>query len=258
VTEARFVALEGVNNLRDYGGYAIPGGGRVKRGLLWRSGQHVGATDADLEIISGLALATVTDLRGDSERQLNPCRRHHSFTAQVLTCEGETAGLASHLDAANGVIDEKGARAAMRRLYAEMAWRPNLVAVLRRHFAVLADGSGPSLIHCYAGKDRTGMAVALVHHVLGVHPDDMMADYLLTNEATKNRTLPGSSGSDGAKYAALSKEAAQALFFVDASYLETGLAAIRSRHGSLDAYLEEVLAVGPDLQNLIRANYVMG
>ena len=46
--DTRIVALEGINNFRDYGDYAVVGGGRVRRGVLWRSGQHVGATDADL------------------------------------------------------------------------------------------------------------------------------------------------------------------------------------------------------------------
>ena len=50
--------LEGVYNFRDYGGYPVAGGGRLKRGLLWRSGQHHDATDADLERIAALKLAS--------------------------------------------------------------------------------------------------------------------------------------------------------------------------------------------------------
>lgn len=150
----RVLTLEGINNFRDYGDYVVAGGERVKKGALWRSGQHVFASDADLVTIASLGLATVTDLRGDSERELNPCRRHEGFAAEVLKCEGETAALASHIDAAVGVIDETGARAAMRRLYAEMPYRPNLVSVMRRHFAALGERDGASLIHCFAGKDR--------------------------------------------------------------------------------------------------------
>lgn len=254
----RVLALEGINNFRDYGGYAVAGGGRAKRGVLWRSGQHVGASDADLEAIAGIRFATVIDLRGDSERELNPCRRHAGFAAEVLFCEGETAGLTSHLDAAKGVLGEDEARGAMRRLYAEMPYRPNLVAVLRRYFAVLAQDRGASLIHCYAGKDRTGMAVALAHHVLGVHPDDAMADYLLTNEATRNRKLPGTTGSNAGPYAALSEAAKRALFFVDASYLETGMTAIRESHGTVDAYLADVLGVDADVRERIRAGLIEG
>lgn len=248
----RILTLEGVNNFRDYGDYPVAGGGRVKPGVLWRSGQHVAASDADLEVIAGLRLVTVTDLRGDSERSLNPCRRHPSFSAQVLFSEGETTGLASHLDAAKGVTTEADARAAMCRLYAEMPYRPNLVSVLRRHFAALARGEGASLIHCFAGKDRTGFSVALTHHVLGVHPDDAVADYLLTNAAMAGRHFRGNPGQDSAKYAGLSEAASRALGGVSAEYLEAGLAATRDSHGSVDGYLEHVLGVDAAVRERIR------
>jgi protein tyrosine/serine phosphatase len=256
VARTRILELEGINNFRDYGDYAVAGGGRVRRGVLWRSGQHVGASDADLDVVAGLGLATVTDLRGDSERTLNPCRRHASFRAEVLTCDGETAELQSHIDAAQGVMTEEDARTAMRRLYAGMPYRPNLVAVLRRHFAALAAGGAPNLIHCFAGKDRTGLSVALAHHVLGVHPDDAMADYLLTNQAMAGRQFRGNAGEGASKYASLGEAAARALGGVDASYLESGFAAMRDSHGSVDAYLAEVLGVDAAMQERIRAALV--
>lgn len=256
MADERILTLEGVNNFRDYGDYAVTGGGRVRGGLLWRSGQHVAASDADLETIATLDLATVTDLRGDSERQLNPCRRHAGFAAQVLTCDGETAALASHIDAATGVVTEADARAAMARLYAEMPYRPNLVAVLRRHFAALAAGEGASLIHCFAGKDRTGVSVALTHHVLGVHPDDAMADYLLTNTAMTGRQFRGNPGKEAGKYAGMSEAASRALGGVSAEFLEAGFAAMKDSHGSIDRYLEEMLGVDAKARSAIRANFV--
>jgi protein tyrosine/serine phosphatase len=253
MTADRILILEGVNNFRDYGDYATACGGRVKQGVLWRSGQHVAASDADLEAIARIRLAVVTDLRGDSERELNPCRRHAGFCAQVLTCEGETAALASHIDASRGVVTEADARAAMCRLYAEMPYRPNLMSVLRRHFAVLAQDRGASLIHCFAGKDRTGLAVALTHHVLGVHRDDAMIDYLLTNAAMAGRQFRGNAGKDSSQYAALNESASKALGGVDASYLDAGFAAMRDIHGSVDTYLAEQLGVDAAMQERIRA-----
>lgn len=239
----RILALEGVNNFRDYGGYAVVGGGRVKRGLLWRSGQHVAASDADLDVIAGLGIATVIDLRGASERQLNPCRRHEGFAGEVLFCDGETAALASHIDAAADVVTESDARAAMRRLYSEMPYRPNLVGVLRDYFAALANRDGGSLIHCFAGKDRTGVSVALTHHVLGVNADDMLEDYLLTNAAMQGRTFAGNAGKDSQRYASLSEGAGKALGGVAEEYLAAAFAATKASHGSVDAYLAKVLGV---------------
>lgn len=256
MTTDRILPLAGVNNFRDFGGYAVAGGRRVRRGLLWRSGQHVTASDEDLEAIAALRLATVADLRGDSERALNPCRRHPDFTAEVLVCTGETAGLASHVDASTGVMDEAGARSAMCRLYAEMPYRPNLVNVLRQYFRALGHRDGASLIHCFAGKDRTGFAVALTHHTLGVHRDDAMQDYLLTNLATAGRGIPGSMGHDQRRYAMLSEGAMRALLGVAAEYLDAAFAAVCDSHGSVDDYLADMLGVDADLRESIRASLI--
>jgi protein tyrosine/serine phosphatase len=256
MTADRILPLEGVNNFRDYGGYAVADGGRVKRAALWRSGQHVAASDEDLEAIAALRIATVIDLRGENERQTNPCRRHQDFSAQVLICEGENASLSSHIDAGAGVVSEEDARAAMRRLYAEMPYRPNLVGVLRHYFAALAERDGASLIHCFAGKDRTGFAVALTHHTLGVHYDDAMQDYLLTNEATRGRDIPGNAGAESQKYSSLSEAASNALRGVSPEYLDAAFDAMRDSHGSADAYLAEVLGVDEALRTRLRGRLI--
>lgn len=258
MTGERILPLEGVNNFRDYGDYPVAGGGRVKRGALWRSGQHVAASDQDLVAIGTLGLATVIDLRGDSERQANPCRRPEGFAAEVLFCEGETAGLASHFDAGEGVVTADDARAAMCRLYSEMPYRPNLVSVLRRYFPALAEGKGASLIHCFAGKDRTGVAVAVTHHVLGVHPDDAMQDYLLTNSAMRGRTFAGNAGKDQQRYANLSADASKALGGVKEEYLHSAFAAMRESHGSVDAYLADVLGVDDTRREKIKCRLIEG
>jgi protein tyrosine/serine phosphatase len=223
--------------------------------VLWRSGQHVGASDADLAVIATLDLGTVIDLRGNSERELNPCRRHPDFAADVILCDGENTSLASHIDAAAGVVEESDARAAMRQLYAEMPYRPNLIGVWSRYFAALGDRAGGSLIHCYAGKDRTGVAVAAAHHVLGVHPDDAMQDYLMTNSAMEGRTFAGNAGQDHDKYGSLTDAAARALGGVKEEYLDTAFAAMRDSHGSVDGYLEVVLGVDDDLRDRIRNRF---
>lgn len=256
MSEDRVLTLEGINNFRDYGDYAVAGGGRVRKGALWRSGQHVMASDNDLATIAKLGLATVTDLRGDSERELNPCRRHDGFAAEVLKCEGETAALASHIDAAAGVVDETDARAAMCRLYAEMPYRPNLVSVMRRYFAALGERDGAFLIHCFAGKDRTGVSVALTHHVLGVHPDDAMQDYMLTNVTMKGRMFAGNAGKEGERYSKLTEEASKALGGVKEEYLEAAYSAVRDSHGSIDAYMGDVLGVDAALRDRIRSRLI--
>ena len=257
ITETCVLPLDGVNNFRDYGGYGVAGGGRIKTGLLWRSAQHGDASDGDLATISALRLANVIDLRGLSERELKPCRRAPGFAAQVWTYPEETAGLALHTEAADGVLTAAEARAAMIRLYEGIAFRPNLVPMLKCYLTVLDRAEGPSLVHCVAGKDRTGFAVALVQHLLGVHQDDVMADYLLTNSAGRiEERITAGVFRTMERYAAHDAATVRALWGVEADYLATTFAAITAQHGTVEAYAEAVLGIDAAARERLRASYV--
>ena len=253
MNDNRVLPLEGVHNFRDYGGYPLAGGGRIKRGVLWRSGQHVDATEADLAALDRLELAHVIDFRGASERSHSPCRRPDGFAAQVHFYDGETANLAHHLEAANGVLDEEGAHRAMERIYRNLPNREPVLWMMRRYFAVLAGSEGASLVHCLAGKDRTGMSVALLHHALGVHWDDAMEDFLLTNTAGNiDARIAAGSHAIRSKYGQISDDTIRVLMGVDARYLEAMREAVEAAHGSLDAFLEDVLGVTPDTREALR------
>ncbi|MFM2302003.1 MAG: hypothetical protein RLZZ84_1739 [Pseudomonadota bacterium] len=255
----RVLPLQGVHNFRDYGGYASRHGGQVKGGLLWRSAQHGDATDADLAAIERLGITTVVDLRGTSEREAKPCRRYPGFAAEVLHHHGETAGLGLHMEAAEHAITAEQARQAMIRLYEGIAWRENLTPILQRYFDALETKDGASLVHCVAGKDRTGFAVALLQHVLGVHPDDIMADYVLTNVAgnIEGRIAAGAT-QIRERYGDIEDQTVRTLMGVDAEYLDTTFAKIAERHGNLDAYLADHLGVDASRQDLLRGRYLAG
>ena len=245
----RVLPFEGIHNFRDYGGYAARGGARLKTGLLYRSGQHVDATPADLERVAALRLATVIDLRGDSERAAYPCARPLGFAAKVLFAPGETAGgHAPHVEAAREVVTAAHAHTAMVRLYESMPFRPRLVEVFQLYFQALANGGGPSLLHCLAGKDRTGLAAALLHTLLGVHADDMMADYLLTNSAgnMEARIAAGAMTVRANFGQAMEDGAVRTLMSVHPEFLETALAAIAREHASVAIYAREILGVTSD------------
>lgn len=255
MVDKRVLELEGIHNLRDYGGYGTKDGARLKTGVLWRSGQHCDATAADLDRVAALRLATVIDLRGNSERAGFPCLRHPDFSAQVIFVEGETAGAshAPHVEAAREVRTAAEAHAAMVRLYVTMPFRPILVSVLRLYFAALADREGPSLLHCLAGKDRTGLAAGLLHHLLGVHHDDLMADYMLTNIAgnIERRIAAGAEVVRGNFGPEMEDEAVRTLMSVDPAYLDTAFASIRAKHESIEAYARDVLDVTPERREAI-------
>ena len=255
--QTRVLKLDGVHNFRDYGGYAAAGGARVKPGLLWRSAQHGDASDQDLADIEALGIKTVIDLRGPSEREFKPCRRHPEFGAEVLFHPDETAGLALHTEAADGVITAPEARAAMVRLYEGIPFRENLVFMIRRYFEVLRRAEGPSLVHCVAGKDRTGFAVALAQHVLGVSQDDIVADYVLTNQAGNiEARIAAGATQIRARHGSISDATIRTLMGVEADYIVTAFDRAAARHGSLDAYLSEVIGVDAAARDSLRSAYL--
>lgn len=257
MTETRVLPLIGIHNFRDYGLYPVAGGGRVRPGLLWRSAQHGDATDADLAAVKALEIGTVVDLRGNSERDAKPCRRYPGFAAEVLFHDGETAGL--HVQAAASNPSAEEARAAMQRLYEGIAFRPTLTPMIRSYFTVLRERDGASLVHCVAGKDRTGFAVALLHHVLGVHADDIMADYLLTNVAGNiDQRIAAGAEQIRAKYGAIDEGTIRTLMGVEPEYLDTAFNSITASHGSIDAYLADVMGLDDAARAALVERYVAG
>jgi protein-tyrosine phosphatase len=263
----RVKPLSGVHNFRDYGGYAARGG-MLKTGLLFRSGQPCEATDADLAVIDNLALATIIDLRGDSERESWPCRRAPGFAADILFAAGETAGAggAAHVVAARDVVTVADAHAAMIDLYAFMPRRPNLQSALRHYFSTLANqpdagpdfGPGASMVHCFAGKDRTGLAVALFHRLMGVHHDDVMSDYLLTNSAGNSAARIEAGAAALRKRRPQASEAAiKALMSVQPAYLDAALITIDAEWGSVSTYTEAVLGVDRAARDRMTENLVI-
>ncbi|NCP12954.1 MAG: tyrosine-protein phosphatase [Sphingomonadales bacterium] len=248
-----FYVTQGIHNLRDYGGYAVPGAGRVRSGVLFRSGQHMEASDADLALIDALDIRTVIDLRGTSERAGFPCRRHPKFTAQVIAHDGETSNSPPHEGGGGQVVmTPQKARERMLAVYTRMPVNPAMLAMFTRYFNALDENDGGSLVHCFAGKDRTGIAVALLLHTLGVHHDDIVAEFLLTNDAPTREILERQSlPRMAAHYGAIAPEALHNLMGVLSEYIDTYMAEVTRDHGSLDTYLATQLGVdGPKKERL--------
>jgi protein tyrosine/serine phosphatase len=253
----RILALEGVANFRDYGDYATAAGARIRPQRLYRSASHALATDADLEIIDGLNLAVVVDLRRPVERQRAPSRRPAGFTGQVIATE---IGADEEDDpwwqfVANSDLSEEAFRNYLARYYRHAPFDPKLVDVFARYFLALAEAEGPVLIHCAAGKDRTGILAALTHQMIGVHDDDIIADYLLTNEAIgmdQRVPLMQQAIADGVGRAP-SEAAVRVAMSVEAAYLAGALETIATRSGGVDAYLKDVLGVDAALRDKVAA-----
>lgn len=253
-----FYVTQGIHNLRDYGGYAVVGGGRVREGVLLRSGQHMEASDDDLALIDALDIRTVIDLRGISEREGFPCRRHANFAAQVIAYDGETSNSPPHEGGGGQIVmTPQKARERMLAVYTRMPVNPAMIWIFREYFNALDNNEGGSLVHCFAGKDRTGIAASLLLHVLGVHHDDIASEFLLTNDAPTRAILERQSlPRMEAHYGAIDPEALHNLMGVLPEYLDTYIAEVTRDHGSLDAYLATILGVDEARKERLRAKLV--
>ncbi len=246
----RHVSLEGVDNFRDFGGYPTVHGRPMKRGRLFRSASHHRATDADLEAIAALGIGVVVDLRRLEERRRDPSRRHAAFAGVVIeNDEGQGDSWHEHIRTSD--LSVGSFRDYINDYYRAAPFEARHVDLFRRYFQALDAHDAPILVHCAAGKDRTGVIVALTHHIAGVHQDDILADYLLTNDPQRFaerlpmlramvREISGREPTDEGLIAAMG---------VEAIYLETAFKAIEAEAGGVDAYLDDVLGVTPSVRD---------
>lgn len=250
----RHIDFEAIENFRDFGGYGTVCGRGLKAGRLYRSGHHAHATDADLAKLGTLGVVTIIDLRQADERDREPSRRWPGFAAQVIDNDIPPGRnwveelLVSPLTAEALVGDT-------RRHYRSNVFEPRLVDLFTRFLASVAEADGPVVVHCAAGKDRTGIACALLHHIVGVHPDDTVADYLLTNDASKLDRKVAQSGAFVERLTGRrpSDDALRAWVQVHPEFLEGALAEIQARCGSIDRYLEDTLGVDARRREAIHA-----
>jgi len=242
--DVRFYELEGARNFRDFGGYVNEDGDQVAWGKLFRSNQPAGMTSADYASVAALNIATVVDFRTADERETDPTNWQGEPSPKfVLLPMGSTEAF-RELDALVAAAIEAEDTGALRELGAEVYRRmPSEYATefgdLLRDLA--SEQSLPTMIHCHAGKDRTGLGAALILSLLGVPRDTIMADYLYSNDRLLN---------DGVERTPIE----QVYWGVEAEWLRASFEAIEAQYGSVDRYIEEALEIDVATRTRIRNN----
>ncbi|OXE35970.1 MAG: protein tyrosine phosphatase [Phenylobacterium zucineum] len=249
-------ALETIENFRDFGGYDTACGRGLKRGLLYRSANHAYASEDDIEVLGTLGVKAIVDLRRPMERQREPSKRWTGFDAHVVENDHEPEGSDwAHLMAASHQVDADWFREDSLSFYRATPYDPRYVDLFSLYFQVLAESSGAILVHCSAGKDRTGMICALTHHLVGVHPDDIRADFLATNHEGRMQKRIDFLGPWIRNTAGkvVSQAALRVAVSVHESYLDAAFDQITQTSGSFDTYLTDVLGVNSNRRAQIEA-----
>ena len=238
----RVLPLEGSINFRDFGGYATRSRAHVREGVLFRSGMMAELTAGGRAAFVELDIGTICDLRRTEERAQEPTPFPEHDPRRVYVPIDPGSGIRLRESLAREPVELAARVQFMVDINRELAL--DHVADYRRVFdAVLSSGSRGFLIHCAAGKDRTGFGVALIQLALDVEHEAIFADYLLTNEAVDFETFVVPRLRARFPELQVDLEAARALSGVREEYLAAALEAIDERYGSIDRYLADALGL---------------
>lgn len=241
---ARHLNLAGASNFRDLGGYPARDGRTVRWRQIFRS-NHLGhVTEADIRVLRGLGLKSVFDFRGMEERAAAVCALEE-IAVHSLPIE-PTVQATLRARRANGVpLSSTEALDVMRDSYRNYVRQST--PSYRALFVHLLEDSAPLVIHCTAGKDRTGFACALILHALGV-PDEIIAeDYLLTNRFYRRDPTASSD---------LPEDVRQVLASVETSFLAAAFDAIGDEYNDLETYFSDGLGLGARERARLEARYL--
>jgi protein-tyrosine phosphatase len=186
----RVIHLKGSQNTRDIGGYVTEGGRQVRWGSIFRSDNLSRLKPEDFEKLEAMGLKTVIDLRTSKEVESAPTVWQGENAPQIFNYPvGESDGVWLRNQSQ---LLRKGRFRRQTMIDHFVSGYQAVPAVGRDSYQnlmrlVLDESNWPLLIHCTAGKDRTGIAVAMILEVLGVNRKTIMDDYLLTNEVARTQ-----------------------------------------------------------------------
>jgi protein-tyrosine phosphatase len=249
----RLVPLEGTLNFRDLGGYPASGG-TTRWGVVYRADKLSELTDADLAHLGGLGIRTVCDFRYDREVDEDPSRLPDGARV-VRMAIGSSVG-----DNPNSLEDLIRAGAITHVVAADVAdsyvrTLEQRTDLLRGLVELVADPEHhPVVIHCTAGKDRTGIAAALLLGAVGVDEATIIQDYALTDQYRSEARL----ADIGPRLArdGIDIENLRVLFTAPAETMELALAGVRERWGGILPYVTDELGVSDATLDALRGAFV--
>ena len=238
------LGLQGASNFRDLGGYPGRDGRPLRWRRLFRSDHLAELTEADRGLLRALGVTRAFDFRGMQERAAQPYDVP-GLAQHSLAIEPTVAQNMAELASAGLPLSAARMAALMEELYRRLV--NDEADRFAQWFGHLLDDDAPLVFHCTAGKDRTGVAAALLLLALGVPREVVEQDYLLTNHVYRPPTPAGSP---------LPEDVLAVLWGVQPRFLDAALASIEQEHGGVESYLARRMRLSPAARERLAAMYL--
>jgi len=235
-------------NFRDVGGSLTTGGQRVRKGLLYRSGVWQKLKDADLQLVKSLGIQTIVDLRSLEEQERDPSNLPGRLKVS-LPCNidkmtrDRLKPLVFKRDADDQIIQ------VINSVYTEMVqiMVDPMVQIIR---LILTPDRLPLLMHCRAGKDRTGVAVAMLQWFLGMDRDSIIKEYLRSNLFLMPKISKTHKRVRLLTLGLIPKANMQAAFEVREQYIQTTFRLVEEQFEGIEAYFRSGGITNEELSQL--------
>lgn len=253
VVDTNDLHSESMHNFRDAAGpgFVTPDG-RMRRGVVFR-GNVIAPSDADAEVLRGIGLRRIVDLRRVDEVEKSPDHVLPGTDYVHVDVLGTSSSAATVVG-----FDEDAtpadARRELERLNRDFVVSDEYRAALREVFRAIAEAPGPVVFHCTVGKDRTGFTAAVLQLLAGVSREDVLENYLETNV----RAADWAAGLEARFRERVPHRADTLVELLRArpEYIEAALDAIAADYGSARGYLVDGLGLDAALVDGLRERLV--
>lgn len=231
----RTLGLASAVNLRDIGGYPALNGKRIRWGRVYRSGRPTELSESDARQLASVGLRLICDFRSAFESE------DASYDAGFYGARLEKMPLEadhSSLKRLRVAMFQPGRlRALMGESYTDLMLERNAPLIGRFLQLISEESCLPVLVHCTAGKDRTGMATMILMALLGVPDEVIAADYSLSNHYHEHFRRFVGSAIRKLRWLGLTVDDLRPLLIADPDLMRDALAAVRSKYGSVEHYV---------------------
>jgi protein-tyrosine phosphatase len=248
------VTLSGASNFRSLGGMRSDDGRALRPHAILRADRLSALSTDDWAVLTTIGVSTICDLRSLAERERHPTRvpKHLSTRDVSLAVDADLRANSDFMQLLHADPSARGAERVMQSIYRQLPQR--MAPRINSLIGLLLENRGPLLVHCTAGKDRTGFAVAILLSALGMPWDRVCADYLLSRQwagAVAHRPSLTRRLKDYVPKNAM-PEVVDAVLDARQHYLDAAWEVVTTQYGGVSGYLESGVEVSATVLQQLR------